>query len=684
MRIPAVCLAAAFFIGWILWMRCGLHGCPDVARLNGYVPDRASVLVDHRGREIGHLFSTRRTIVRLEQLPAYVPDAFVAVEDKRFWQHRGIDWVRVVSAAVQNLRAGGIESGSSTITMQVARNVFPERLPAHQRTMKRKLSEARVAQPIQRAYTKQQILELYLNRIYFGNGAYGVEAAAEEYFGKHAVQLTLAEAATLAALPRAPSEYNPRANAQVAQRERNFVLQLMAAQNKITDEMAALAARSALVMRRGVPRTNADAPYFVQAVRRQLEQVLGGAMYTEGYTIETTLDVELQRIADEELRDQLCSIESGLYGPFPHLTYIDALGDTLRPGATPYLQAAVVFMEPRSGDVRALIGGRDYVHSQYDRAVRARRQPASLFKPFVFAAALAEGYPPSMQLDDRPLHMRLAAGGTWAPQNEDGIYAGTLTMRQALAVSSNVATVRLANRIGLRRINEWARRFGVTGEIPELPSTVLGSISMTPLEVTSAYATFATLGQRPAPRVVKRVLNADGDVVWENRPATTRVLDPPVAFVLNEMMKDVIDRGSATSIRDAGYRGVAAGKTGTSNNAVDAWFVGYTADIVGTIWLGFDEPKAIVPRGKAGELVAPMWGRIMQRWKRDQADWTPPRGVETRLVDEHGNVYANECSGIANARTEFFVEDTAPDADCTGGRDVPAGRRRWLARFWKR
>ncbi len=665
-------------------MRCGLRGCPDVSRLNGYVPDRASVLTDYRGREIGRLFSTRRTIVRLDQLPAYVPDAFVAIEDRRFWQHRGIDWIRVVSAAVQNLRSGSIESGSSTITMQVARNVFPERLPANQRTMRRKLSEARVAQLIEGAYTKHQILELYLNQIYFGNGAYGVEAAAEEYFGKHAADLTLAEAATLAALPRAPSKYNPRANVQIALRERSAVLQQMLAQEKITREMAAQAARSALVMQRGVPRTNADAPYFVQAVRRQLEKELGDAIYTEGYTIETTLDVELQRIADEELRDQLCTIEEGLYGSFRHPTYIETLGDTVQLGGTPYLQAAVVFMEPRSGEVRALIGGRDSVHSQFNRAARARRQPASLFKPFVFAAAVAEGHPPSMQIEDRPLRIRLAEGGTWAPENEDGIYAGTLTMRQALAVSSNVATVRLANMIGLERIIELARRFGVTGEIPGLPSTVLGSISMTPLEVTSAYATFATLGVRPAPRLVRRVLAANGDVVWENRLVTTRVLDPPVAFVLTEMMKDVIDRGSAKSIRAGGYNGVAAGKTGTSNDAVDAWFVGYTADIGGTIWLGFDEPSAIVARGKAGELAAPIWGRIMQRLNQEQAGWMPPRGVETRLVDDQGNVYANGCSDIRNVRTEFFIEDTAPDADCNGQREVPPTTRNWLARFWNR
>lgn len=679
--VVAVLVAAVF-----MWSRCGLHGCPDIERLNGYVPDRASVVLDRTGAEIGRLFMMRRVMVRLGELPKYVPVAFVTMEDKRFWKHGGVDWIRVFGAAYRNIREGGIEEGSSTITMQVARNVFPERLPANQRTIWRKISEARVARLIEKNYTKHQILELYLNQIYFGNGAYGIQAAAEEYFGKPASQLTLAEAAMLAALPRAPSRLNPRRNPELALKERSLVLRLMAAQGQITAAEADEARNAQLRLRRGAPRTNASAPYFVDAVRRQIENELGDVIYTDGYTIETTLDLETQRIADEELRRQLSAIESGAYGPFRHPTYALALADTTKNAdGTSYLQAAIVFMDPRTGDVRALIGGRDYIDSQYNRALRAKRQPGSTFKPFVFAAAIADGYPPSIQLVDQPLRVALAGGGSWAPRNEDGIYAGTVTMRQALAVSSNVATVRLARKVGLNRIIAMAHRIGVTRRIPAVPSIVLGSVEMTPLEVTSAYATFATLGSHPEPRLVTRVLDGKGNVVWQKRPSSARVLDPAVAFVVTNMLKDVIDRGTATSVRDVGYWGVVAGKTGTSNDAADAWFVGYTPDLVGTIWLGLDRRSSIVPGGKAGELAAPIWGRIMARLGERSRDWPKPASVESRLMDDHGNVYANHCRRTTALRPEYFLKGTAPKATCAAGNQtVSPVKKAWLRRWWKR
>jgi 1A family penicillin-binding protein len=680
-KIAVVTVVVALVAAGLMWQRCGLRGCPDIDRINGYVPDRASVVRDRTGVEIGRVYSTQRDMVRLGELPAYVPLAFVTMEDKRFWQHRGVDWVRVLGATYRNLRARSIEEGSSTITMQVARNVFPERLPANQRTLGRKLSEARVARLIEESYTKQQILELYLNQIYFGNGAYGLQAAAEEYLGKPASKLTLAEAATLAALPRSPSRLNPRRNPELAQKGRSIVLRLMADQGQISAAEADKARNEKLWLRRGVTRNNASAPYFVDAVRRQIENELGDVIYTDGYTIETTLDLETQRIADEELRKQLLAIESGVYGRFEHPLYADALADTSTAAdGTTYLQAAVVFMDPRSGDVRALIGGRDYIDSQYNRALLAKRQPGSTFKPIVFAAAIADGYPPSMLLADQPLRMTLVGGGSWAPQNEDGIYAGTVTMRQALAVSSNVAAVRLASLVGLNRIIAMAHRFGVSEKIPTVPSIVLGSAELAPLEVTSAYATLATLGSRPEPRLVTRVLDAKGKVVWQTRASSVRALDPEVAFVVTDMLKDVVDRGTATSVRDVGYRGVAAGKTGTSNNAVDAWFVGYTPDLVGTLWLGFDKPSSIVAGGKAGELAAPIWGRIMARLSQRSRDWQKPARVESRLMDDAGNVYATHCRQTAALHPEYFVEGTAPKATCTAGNQTLAPTKK----SWRR
>jgi penicillin-binding protein 1A len=692
-KIAAGAVAALLLAGVFMWTQCGLRGCPDIDRLNGYVPDRASVLRDRTGAEIGRLFMMQRDMVRLQELPNWVPQAFVAMEDKRFWKHHGVDWIRVFGAAYRNIKELGIEEGSSTITMQVARNVFPERLPASQRTIWRKFAEARVARLIEENYTKNQILELYLNQIYFGNGAYGIQAAADEYFGKPASRLTLAEAATLAALPRAPSRLNPRTNPALALKGRKVVLNLMAAQGVITAAQKAKAAQETLSLRRGVPKTNAKAPYFVDAVRRQMEDELGDVIYTSGYTIETTLDLKMQRIADEELRRQILAIESGRYGRFQHPTYDHVLEDTLT-GAdgTSYLQAAVVFMDPKTGDVRALIGGRDYIDSQFNRALRAKRQPGSTFKPIVFAAAVADGYLPSTQIVDQPMRLALGGGRKWSPRNEDGIYAGTVTMRQALAVSSNVATVRLAMKVGLNRIVAMAHRVGWNGRIPQVPSIVLGSVEQTPLDVTSAYATFATLGIHPETRFVTRVLNSKGKVVWRNRPETNRVLDASVAFVVTNMLKDVIDRGTAKSVRAVGYQGVAAGKTGTSNDAADVWFVGYTPDVVGTIWLGFDKRTSIVPGGKAGELAAPIWGRVMARLGGQSGDWTAPSGVESRLMDDDGNVYANNCQSSAELHPEYFLEGTAPKVTCAAGSrtaavlssTVPSGKKEWLKRFLKR
>jgi len=283
-------------------------------------------------------------------------------------------------------------------------------------------------------------------------------------------------------------------------------------------------------------------------------------------------------------------------------------------------------MDPRTGDVRALIGGRDYHDSQFNRAFNANRQMASTFKPFVFAAAIAAGYPPSLRLSDQPL--RLTVGGkVWSPQNDDGKYHDIVTMRQALAASSNVATVRLANMVGLDRVIRQAKLAGLSGPFPSAPSVVLGAVEATPLELTTAYATFATLGKQPQPRLVTRVLGANGKVLWQQRPVTKAALDPSVAFAVNEMLKDVIDSGTAMPLREAGYRGVVAGKTGTSNGSADFWFVGYTPKIVGTIWIGFDQPKTIVPNGESGAIAAPIWGRIMKRFGDPSPDWKVPPGI---------------------------------------------------------
>jgi 1A family penicillin-binding protein len=652
-------------IAGVLWMRCGVRGCPDVDMLKGYMPDEASVILDRNGDEVSKLFVTRRVVVPVDSMPEHLLNAFVAIEDRRFWSHGGVDWRRVAGAALQNVKAGGIEEGSSTITMQLARNVFPEQLPANQKTLWRKLGEARVARSIERRYSKREILELYLNQIYFGSGAYGIQSAAEEYFGKSASGLTLAESALLAALPRAPSRLNPRANADAALEGRELVLSRMAGQGLITQEELAEATEAGLVLRERRTENDDPAPYFVEEVRRILEDQLGTALYTEGYTIHTTLDLRAQAAAEQELTSQLTAIESGRYGSFTHTTYGGFRADSARDASrgTPYLQGAMIVMDARTGDVLALIGGRDYEDSQFNRATQAMRQPGSAFKPFVYAAAISAGYSPAHRLMDRPLRYVLDNGRIWEPSNYDGTFSGVVTMRQALTHSKNVATVRLANEVGMSRVIGTAEQFGL-GRVPSNPSVVLGTAEVTPLQLTAAFGAFATLGQRPEPRFVTRVVSRSGGVVWQQQPGARRVIDPAVAFITTSLMQDVVDRGTGTAVRGVGFRGAAAGKTGTTQDAADVWFVGFTPELVATVWIGLDRRERIIRGATGGELAAPVWGRVMRTVSGATGGWSAPAGVEQLVVDENGAILAQGCAPRGATRNEFFLRGTAPMASC--------------------
>ena len=614
----ALILAGALAV--LLWERCGIGGCPDVSRLASYQPGNASVLLDRNGRPFADLSPVRHRLVTLEDLPAYVPAAFIAVEDKRFYSHRGVDWRRVPAAAVANLRAGEIREGFSTITMQLARNVFADRLPPHERTLGRKLLEIRVARAIERRFTKEEILELYLNHIYFGGGAYGIEAAAQQYFGKSAKSLSLEQAALLAALPRAPSYYDPRRRPDEARARRDLVLSLMAEQGRIDAEEAEEAKGRPLRLAEARPARHRGlvAPYYVQVVRSLLEEKLGVGLYRKPLRITTAIDLEAQRAAEEELERQIRRVESGAFGRFagPRFARHDPSS-----AETQYLQGAAVVMDARTGDVLALVGGRDYGHSAYNRAVLGRRQTGSTFKPFVYAVALARGYRPYDWLEDTPYRL-VADGEVWEPKNYDGRFTGYVTLRDALVHSRNVPAVRLAEAVGPDEVAELARRAGFRGELRHTPMLALGIAEATPLELTSAYTAFAGDGHAVAPRFVLRVEDADGRVLWEPEVARREVMDPDVAREMTRLLTGVVDEGTGRAVRGAGYRGPAAGKTGTTDDWTDAWFVGYTTRRVATVWIGFDRPRPIAVRATGGTAPAAAWGAIMRRIATDE-DWWP-------------------------------------------------------------
>jgi penicillin-binding protein 1A len=671
-----------------LWYRCGLSGCPDVARLRAYQPGKASRLLDRQGRPFGELRPVDGATVPLRLIPRHVREAFLAVEDQRFYAHGPVDWPRAVGAARANLRGRAFGQGFSTVTMQLARNVFPDRIPARQRTLVRKLLEIRVAGEIEHRFDKDEILELYLSHIYFGNGARGIDAAARHYFGVRAEQLTVPQAATLAAMPKSPSNYDPRRHPDRARERRDLVLALMQAQGRLGAAEAEAARQTPLgvVRRRGPAGTDPGlAPYFVEEVRRQLEDELGERLYEETMRITTTLDLDLQRAAEDELLKQLRAADAGALGRFRGPRYDRATPPT--DNGTPYLQGAVVALDVSTGDVTAWVGGRDFRHSRFDRVKSSRRQTGSAFKPFVYAAALAKGHLLTERLPDEPIQVPLDRRRVWEPKNYDGEYDGEVTMREALVRSKNVPTVRLAEAVGLDDIAQAARRTGIQSEIDVTPSMPLGTVALSPFELATAYGAFAGLGQAAVARLVLRVEDEQGREVFAVGPPQVHpLIDAGVAFLVTNVLEDALERGTGTAVRAAGFYAPAAGKTGTTNDATDAWFVGYTPQTVAAVWIGFDEPRPIMGAATGGRLAAPVWGRMMRRATKGRqvpARWKPPANVVQAWVDATTGVpLAAECRyDYDDAYRELFIRGTLPEAGCPDpGESLLARLLGWMSR----
>jgi penicillin-binding protein 1A len=644
--------------------------CPSIASLEQYVPRQTSKVYAADGRFVTELGLERRTLVRLQDIPKHVRDAIVMTEDRRFYSHSGIDYFRIFGAAARNVRAGSYVQGFSTITMQLARNVFSDRI-SREKTLLRKLKEARVARAIERRYSKDKILELYLNQVYLGNGAYGVETASQRYFGKSVKDVTVTEAAMLAGLLKGPERYNPRRFADRAIQRRNTVLELMRRGGSINDADASLAKAYPLQL---AERTESGdvAPYFVEWVRQELEEHFGKRLYDEGFKVYTSLDVDMQTAAERALENQLQAIEAGRHGAYKHLTYEAYLARSAEGGEraaanAPYLQGAFVAIDPRTGDVRALIGGRDFGDSKFNRAVQALRQPGSTFKPVVYAAAVHEGFGPSQVVDDSPVSLDQVSGETWSPQNYDMKFMGAMPMRKALYMSRNLAAIRTGMAVGTDGVITMARRFGITTPIPPYPSIFIGSADVYPIQMIGAYSVFANLGLRTTPHAIVKVENAQGKVVWQPQPEREAVLSPEESWLMVSMMKDVVVRGTGARIWSSGFHVPAGGKTGTTNDGADVWFIGYTADLVAGVWMGFDKPQKIKSNAQGGELAAPAWTAFMTevyRRKPQPPDWPRPDGVVVREIDAAtGRLATSACLGAVV--TEFFVQGYEPTQTCT-------------------
>ena len=658
-----------------LYARCGMDGCPDVGRLASFQPGGSAVILDRDGVRFADFSPVAYEVVALEALPGWVPDAFVAVEDRRFREHGGVDWVRVAGAMLANVRQGRMAQGSSTLSMQLARTLFSNRIRREDRTLSRKLLEVRVAREVETAYTKDEILELYLNHIYLGGGLHGVQAASRNLFGKDAADLELHEAALLAGLPRAPAHYDPRRRPDAARTRRDLVLSLMELQGLVSPEEAEAARAEPLAVQEPPPPADEGfaASYFVAQVRSLLEEELGDRIHREPLRIHTTLDREAQRAAEVELDRQLRALDRGAYGR------LRLAAEEAEPDASRQVQGAVVFMDPRTGDVLAWVGGRDYRSAPFDRVRLTRRQAGSVFKPFVYATALEQGRVASQPVLDEPYR----PGGDddeWEPRNYSGTWEGRMSLREALVRSQNIPAVRLAHDVGSSRVADFVARAGFREPAPRSPVAALGVTSVSPLEVAEAYSAFAAGGERAIPRWVTRVEDGEGNVIWSTEPQRIRVTSPEVAFVVTDLLRDVVDEGTGAGVRAVGYWGPAAGKTGTTDGATDAWFAGYTPDLVGAVWIGFDGPGALPVRASGGSLAAPVWGRILSRLydRRTAEYWAPPpAGVVRAQVDPYtGLVLQDGCRPrFEGPRTEYFVAGTEPAVICPR-----RGRRGFLDR----
>ena len=649
-------LAAAVVVGlttgsW--WATCGYGSCPSVGQLRGWRPTEGGELLDRNGTLLGPLTPVRRVNIPLSRVPTHVKNAFIAVEDRRFYEHHGIDWQGVARATVSNIKAGGVREGGSTISMQLARNVFLSHRAA-ERSFTRKFLEIRYARLLEGALTKDQILERYLNAIYLGNGVYGVEGASRDLFGKGVHDVSLAEAAMLAGLPKAPSGYSPRRDRTRALARRNVVFGVLAREKIASPEKIAAARRSPLVVSRMTwePSRNVDS-WAIEAIRYSVDSLrkagdLPASVSVGSMVVYSTFDRRAQSAGERAVA----------WGA----SRTDQEREQRGGGPT---QGALVALDPATGAIRALVGGRRIERKGFNRALRAQRQPGSAFKPFVYAAAIMHGFTAATMVQDEPVTVD-DGRKTWTPANYGDDYAGRVTLRDALTRSANAATVRVSRDVGISTIAEQARAQGIRSALPLVPALALGAGGVTPLELTAAYAPFANGGSRITPYMIERIEDNFGRVLWDNaNRSTARALESTDAFLVTSLLQSVVDHGTGYAVRQAGIKGPVAGKTGTTNDGADVWFVGFTPSIVAGVWFGADDPVPLGSSASGGRLAAPAWAKfIKEGWHSPERDapWQVPMGIEQKQIDIHTGKLASDWCGPS--RLEYFRVGTVPSESC--------------------
>ncbi|MDD2540771.1 MAG: PBP1A family penicillin-binding protein [Desulfuromonadaceae bacterium] len=734
--------------GYVFYLMARL---PKVDRLADYKPPIVSQVFGDDGTLVGEFYLERRIVVPINKMPRKLIQAFVSAEDSNFYSHTGIDYLGIVRAAFKNLMSMSKKEGASTITQQVTKSM----LLSPEKKFSRKIKEAILAKRMEERLSKDEILYLYLNQIYLGNGAYGVQAAAETYFGKNVEQLNLAEISMLAGLPKAPNAYSPIKHLEKARERQAYVLDRMTAEGYISPAEADHAKKTPIVLQPMKKVNNEQSAYFLEYLRMQLEQKYGeDQLYKGGLKIYTTMNASMQRAAYNSLRKGLKEVDKrqGFRGPTKFLTEAEVaafcnkvedsidsatlitgetyqgvvvgfnpqkgealirvgdrtgflsrkhmawggrigminhygkpekgskgltLGsvievsvvspDSNKEGAqfaldqTPEVQAALVSIDPRTGGVKAMVGGYDFKKSQFNRAMQAKRNAGSAFKPIIYAAALDKGLTPATIIEDEPVEYPDGAGGTWKPQNYDHLFRGPVTMREALTESINIVSVKIMEQIGAPYAAEYAKKLGFTSPIPANLALALGAASISPFELTTAYTVFANKGQLISPYFVTKVTDSDGTVLQDTPPPVpVPVIPPETAYVITNLMQSVVTSG--TGHRASLIGRPVAGKTGTTNGAKDAWFVGYIPQLVTGVWVGYDQGRSLGSGGTGGQAAAPIWSDFMQQavLSLPVEDFEAPENVSFVLINPRTGKLARE--GTAGAVMECFIKGTEPSS----------------------
>jgi penicillin-binding protein 1A len=639
----ALPLAAAAAVGLSLGVLLAItQDLPQVEELQTYEPSSITRILSDDGRRVRSLFVERRIPVALTEVPDHLVNALVAVEDSRFYQHFGLDMKGILRALWRDLLSMRVVEGGSTLTQQLSKVLFltPEK------TIIRKIREAILAINIERRYSKDEILNLYLNQVYLGEGAYGVEAASMTYFGKHASDLTLPECAMIAALPRSPSRYSPITHPELAIKRMNIVLRRLLSEGYLSQaehDEAALTGFSVSP----APSPEDPAPWFTEVIKGELEEKIGAnLLYRGGITIESTLNLELQKHAN-------IAVAEGL-----------AQYDSRQPSKTdaPQAQGAFLAVDPGSGEIKAMVGGRDFELSPYNRAVQARRQPGSAFKPILYAAALASGLPPTLIVNDEPFEVTQRGSPPYIPINYSGKYSGPVTMRTALERSYNAASVDLLLQLGYQPVLDMANRLGIQSELKPYPTLALGVFDVSLLEMVAAYGAFPNRGILVRPTVIRRVLDRQGQVIYEPSLELSDALSPQSAYLITSLLEGVVLRGTGRRANSLGRP--LAGKTGTTNSYKDAWFVGFSPDLAAGAWVGYDTPASL-GYGEAGSRAAlPIWMRFMEKAYDGvpAEEFSIPAYVTLVEIDPVTGLLASpECP---EKMVEVFLEGTEPSVMC--------------------